>query len=191
MKRIFLIILSAFLFSTACFAQVEGDEYFDDYVYQRNDTGDQFLKITLGALFPLNFDGQLYTGGQAELSYYRFINKNFALGGDFTATYNISIGNKSLVTLPFTFGIMYQPTIGNFEFPLFLNVGLAYETWQNMNYFPGFVLKANVGASYRITEVYSLGISSTFTWLPQWVKNSKKNANGLFTSASISFRYHF
>lgn len=191
MKRIFLIILSIFLFSTACFAEVEGDEYDDGYVYQRNGDGDQFLRVALGAHIPLNFQKQLYVGGHAELSYYQFISQDIALGGDFNATYNISIGEKSLVTIPVSFGVMYQPSVGNFEFPITFNIGFAYETWQNMNYFPGLSLRLKSDVFYRITEVYSLGISGSFTWLPQWSKDSSKNVNALFASASIAFRYHF
>ena len=57
MKRILLILLTLSIFTTSIFAQEEqGDIYDDGYVYEQNGRGDQFLKINLGTLIPLNFD---------------------------------------------------------------------------------------------------------------------------------------
>ena len=85
MKRFISILSVILLFSAAVFA----DEYFDDdeeyddgYVYEQNGTGDQFLKIDLGANFPLNFGSQLYVGGLVSIGYYKFLDQYFALGGD-------------------------------------------------------------------------------------------------------------
>ena len=186
MKR-FLTILTALLIlsGTAITAQEQGDEYDDGYIYKNNGAGDNFLKLNLGALFPLNFDGHLLPGGIAEVGYYRFFSEWFAVGGEFSATYNLSIGNKTLVMLPITGGVMFQPAIGNFEFPIYLNAGIGYETWQNINYFPSFVLKGSGGVYYRINDMISLGGASTFIWVPQ------KEKSGSFLTATIGIRYHF
>ncbi|MCR4736126.1 MAG: hypothetical protein K5829_14105 [Treponema sp.] len=186
MKR-FLSIFTALLIlsGTVLTAQEQGDEYDDGYVYKTNGTGDNFLKFSLGALFPLNFDGHLYTGGIADVGYYRFLNGWFAVGGEFSATYNLSIGNKTLVMLPITAGVMLQPAIGNFEFPVYLNVGMAYETWQNMNFFPSLVLKGSAGFFYRLNDILSLGTYSTYIFIPQ------NDMTGNFLTASVGLRYHF
>lgn len=186
MKR-FLSIFTVLLIlsGTAITAQEQGDEYDDGYEYKNNGAGDNFFKFGLGAIFPLNFDNHLWPGGIAELGYYRFLSEWFAVGCDFSGTYNLSIGNKTLVMLPITLGCMFQPSFGNFEFPIYLNAGLGYETWQNMNYFPSFVLKASGGVFYRINDMISLGGLSSFLWIPQ---NDK---SGSFLTASIGLRYHF
>lgn len=192
MKKIFSIIAILFIFPCMfLMADEEADIYDDGFVYEQNGAGDQFLRIDLLANFPLNFKGQIKTGLGLSLGYYRFISNNLALGGDAILGYNITIGKKSLVTVPVTFGVLYQPYVGKFEFPLCANIGFATTTCQGMSYFPSFAAKAGAGAYYRFSEIWSFGISTDIYWIPQWLKESSKNDNGLFASAGISARYHF
>lgn len=194
MKRFISLLLIFLTLSTFLFAQEEDQEAAveeDVYVYAQNGAGDQFLKINLGAVFALNFKGQLKPGGKANIGFFRFISENLALGGELAATYSISIGEKVLVMIPITFGIMYQPYIGKFEFPLYAEIGVANQTWQNIEIFPTLVTKFSAGAYYRITDSVSFGLSTDFMWIPQWFKDSSKNFNGLFETAEIGLRYHF
>ena len=191
MKRILSIILTLFILSGTVFAQSESDEYDDGFVYEQNGAGDQFIKIKLGAIFPLNFDGQLNPGGQIELGYYRFLNNWLAVGGEMTATYNISVGRKVLVMLPITFGTMFQPTIDKFEFPIFTTIGFGYETWQSLDYFPSLVAKVSGGVFYRLNEICSFGGNAELMWVPQWYSDPKYNSNGVFATINIGARYHF
>ncbi len=193
MKRFISLLLIFLTLSTFIFAQEEGDEYIEDdvYVYAANGEGDQLLKINLGAAFPLNFKGQLRTGGIASIGYFRFLSENLAVGGELGATYSVSIGEKVLVMIPVTFGIMYQPYIGKFEFPLTAELGLANQTWQNLEIFPSLAGKLSAGVFYRLTDSVSLGVSTDFFWIPEWFKDSSKNFNGLFETAVLGLRYHF
>lgn len=200
MKKLLSILLTLIIFTGIAFADDnEGDEYIDDYIYEANGAGDQFLKMNLGVHIPLNFggsvkkgDGTLYPGGVVNAGYYKFINSWLALGGEVTASYNVSVGNKILLTLPLSFGMLAQPTIGNFEFPFFLTLGMAYETWQNIDNFPSLSIGASGGVFYRFTEPFSMGISCNYIFIQQWVKGDKtKNANGQFMGISLGARYHF
>ena len=197
MKRLFFLLLILSTFSIHLFAQDanEPDEYPQDddvYIYDSNGAGDRFVKINLGAIFPLNFKKQLKIGGDATLGFYKFFTKDFAFGGELSITYNQSIGEKILISIPLTLGIMYQPTIGNFEFPLFAEVGLASQTWQNIEFFPALTTKVSAGAYYRFTDAISVGLMTDFMWIPQWVfKDPSKNYHGLFETATIGLRYHF
>ncbi len=193
MKRFISLLLIFLTLSVCLFAQEEEEEIPEDdvYVYASNGAGDQFLKIKLGAIFPLNFKGQLKTGGMASIGYFKFLSENIALGGELGATYSISIGEKVLVMIPITFGAMYQPYIGKFEFPLYAEIGVANQTWQNIEIFPTMVTKLSAGAYYRITDSVSFGLSTDFYWVPQWFKDSSKNFNGLFQTAELGLRYHF
>ena len=195
MKRFISILSIILLFTTAVFAQDEYDDedvYDDGYTYEQNGSGDQFLKIDLAANFPLNFDDKLYIGIGASVGYYYFLTRNIGVGFDAIIGWNNSIGQKPLITVPVTVGVMFQPYIGKFEFPIMLNVGFSTTSCQNLTYFPGFSAKATAGAYYRINETWSLGISSTLYWMPQWFfDDSSKNDNGLFTMLGVSLRYHF
>lgn len=191
MKRFISILAVLCILSSGVFAQEEGDVYDDGYVYTQNGFGDQCLKIDLGALFPLNFGNHLYVGGTADLGYYYFLNSWMAIGGEVTATYNVSLGEKILVMLPVTLGFMFQPSVWKFEFPITVTAGVGYETWQNMNYFPSLAVKGSAGMYYRLTDSWSFGLNSQFMWIPQWFKDPKKNVDGLFMTASLGARYHF
>ena len=193
MKRFISLLLIFLTISVFVFAEEDDDGFDTDdvYVYSTNGAGDQFLKINLGAVFPLNFKGQLKVGGMASIGYFKFFSETLAIGGELSATYNVSIGEKILVMIPITFGGMFQPYIGKFEFPIFAQVGMASLTWQNMEYFPVLVTKLSAGTYYRITDAVSVGVSTDFMWIPQWFKNSEKNFNGLFQTAEIGLRYHF
>jgi len=195
MKRFISLLSVIILISTALFAADEyddGDIYDDGYDYEQNGTGDQFLKIDLAANFPLNFGDKLYIGIGASAGYYYFINRYFAVGGDAIIGWNNTIGEKPLVTVPVTFGVMAQPYIGKFEFPFMLNIGFASISCQNLTYFPSLALKGTAGIFYRFSETWSFGISSTTYWIPMWVAGKpEKNDNGLFTNLGLSLRYHF
>ncbi len=191
MKRFISLFMIICLSTAAIFADEPGDEYDDGFVYEQNGAGDQYLRIDILAQFPLNFDGQLYPGMAASIGYYRFITGNLALGGDVHLSYNLSIGKKSLISVPITVGILYQPYIGKFEFPMSVGIGISATTIQNMTYFPSFAAKANVGAYYRFMESWSAGIFGTAFWIPQWFKDSEKNDNGFFAAVGLGARYHF
>ena len=200
MKRFISILFMVSLCTAFIFAednqQNDSQEQQDDtpaeeFVYEPNGAGDQSLKIGLMATFPLNFGKQLYVGGSAELGYYKFLTNTLALGGDILISYNVSLGEKSLITVPITFGAMFQPYVGNFEFPLTLGIGIASLSCQGMSYFPALTVKGSAGAFYRMSESWSFGITTTGFWIPQWVKDSSKNDNGLFLTAGVTARYHF
>lgn len=193
MKRFISILFSLILCTTFVFSQETDDEdiYDDGYVYEQNGAGDQFLKIDLGANFPLNFGSKLHIGAAASVGYYYFLSNNIAVGGDAILGYNVSIGNKPLVTVPITFGVVYQPYIGKFEFPFMLNVGFATISCQQLMYFPALALKATAGAYYRWSESWSVGLSAHAYWIPLWYTNRDYNDNGLFASVDLGVRYHF
>ena len=193
MKRFISILFMISLCATAVFAQdsEQSEKTEDGYVYEQNGAGDKSLKISLLATFPLNFNGQLYVGGAAKIGYYQFLSKTLAVGGEAIVSYNVSVGEKPLITVPITFGGMFQPYYRQFEFPITFGIGFSSMSCQGMSYFPAFTMKAGAGAFYRITESWSAGITGSAMWIPQWYSDPSLNDNGFFATASISARYHF
>ena len=165
----------------------------EDDVYKMNGKGDQFIKIGLMPNFPLNFGDSLYIGGAAQRGYYRFLTGWFGVGGELMAGYNPTLGSNVLTFVPITVGVMLQPAVWKFEFPVFFSAGVAFETCSNKKYFPGFAGKIEAGAFYRITEGWSAGITGQWLYLGEWYTDTK-NADsdyGMFMQASVSARYHF
>ena len=91
------------------------------------------------------------------------------------------------------FSFTYQPSWRNLEFPLSLNVGAAWESYNNHNYFPGLVLKPEAGVHYRINENWSLGLDASWMLLPQFCEwyDKGKNYAGQFATLAFAARYYF
>ena len=160
--------------------------------YKMNGAGDQYISISLMGMFPLNFNGKLYTGGAAQLGYHRFLNSWFAVGGDIMFGYNPTLGSNILTYVPMTIAFTFQPTVWKLEFPITIGIGTAFESYLNNKYFPAFIFKPEIGAFYRLSESWSLGVESTFVYMPQWYfSHPEYNDYGLFMSAQICARYHF
>ncbi len=194
MKKIAALLCVLMLSAGLVFADEAADEYDDGYVYDVNGSGDQFLKISLFSLSPLNFKtGTLNTGAGAEIGYYRFLTKSVAVGGDVSASFNITVGKNALTMIPFTMGILWQPTFGKFEFPVSCGIGVAYQTVQNASYFPGPVLNTEAGAFFRFNEMWSFGGEGKLMVMPEWWKKDNEivSTTKVFAGGIICARYHF
>lgn len=208
MKRVLFSITFLIFAYAGIFAQSDSEEPDEDttYVYETNGEGDQYIKAGIAVNFPLNFgnpfkldsdrnleDGYLYTGGAAEIGYYRYLNSWLAFGGDLMVAYNATLGSNSLTMVPLFFGCTVQPSFRKFEFPINVGLGIGFETCQNKKYFPSFAFKTEAGAFYRITESFSFGLTGIFLYIPQWadVNDKKEFDSGTFAMASIAVRYHF
>ncbi len=169
----------------------EGD-FYEMAEYKSNGAGDQYIKIALMGMFPLNFGDQLKTGGAAEIGYHRFITEYIALGFDVQFGYNPTIGSNMFTYVPMVFTGTFQPYAGHFEFPITLGIGCALESYLNRNYFPGLIIKGEAGFFYRVAESWSFGVESEYTYMPQWYSDHPEwNDYGLFISAGLIARYHF
>lgn len=174
-------------------------ETFNPFVSQFNQRGDQYVKISLMGVFPLNFggdfpiyrDGQIAFGGSGELGYHKFLLSWLALGFDIAFGYNPTLENNMFTWVPLFLTLTVQPTFWRFEIPITVGVGGAYETYMKYNYFPGFVFKPQLGVFFRISPGWSFGLETQFMVMPQTCKNSDRNFTGLFQTLGVSARYHF
>ncbi|MBQ4377892.1 MAG: hypothetical protein II821_01650 [Treponema sp.] len=177
----------------------EGDDVAIKSPSNLNEPGDQFIRISLMATFPLNFggsfplyrDGQLSIGGAGSLGYHRFITSWWACGIDVYFGYHPTIGENIFTYIPFVLNTTIQPTFKHFEFPITLGVGAAMENYLSRTYFPGLILKGQAGVFYRATPSWSFGAEGDYMYMPQWFNNSDVNDYGLFASFALVARYHF
>ena len=195
MKRLFLLPAFLLLAVASLYSQDiydpddEGDEY--EFSYTLNEPGDQLIKVSLNLANPIKPEN-LKLGGSGSLGYHRYLNPWFSLGVDICFGYNTTIGSNVFTYIPFIFDATYAPTIGKFEFPVTLGIGFAVENYLSMTYFPGLIIKPQIGAFYRIKPSWSLGIQCDYMFMPQWYsKHPEYNYNGHFFDGGISVRYHF
>ena len=170
-------------------ASQEPSDFQEDFVYKMNQKGDQFINISLRLNVPLKpAPTQLYVGGAGTIGYTRFINSVFALGGDISFAYSTTVGKNVFTYVPILFKVMYQPTIHQFEFPLTLGLGFAFENYNTDTYF-GFVAKPEVGAFYRFSPSWSFGLSTGITLMPEVAKQDFYM--GVIFDTALTVRYHF
>lgn len=171
-----------------------------DVIYNSNiQEGDQYIRISLGALAPLSFgnpftDGKMHLGGMGTLGYHRFLTPTIAVGGDVSFASCSTIGSNVFNVVPIVGTVTFQPHLGNFEFPLTLGLGFAWETYSGKTYWPGLVVKPQVGVHYRITSSWSLGGEFSYMWMPQFNKlydSTKENKHGHFFDLDLAARYYF
>lgn len=206
MKRIFTFLLAALLFATPVFAQSESD---DDstgdvtFVNLGTNAGDQMFRISLCATLPVNFPnfGALFTdnrklsaGGLGSLGYQYFITDKIALGFNAGFGFNVTIGSHSFNYIPVVGTVTYQFAYDKFEIPLSLGLGFAWETYIGYTYFPGLVVKPEVGLHYRFFDSWTIGGDIAYTFMPQFSKlydENAKNWAGQFLNISVSARHYF
>ena len=204
MKRLFATACLLIAITVSAAAQPHEDDtiYFEPQ-HIENKAGDQNIRLALGLVFPLNFpdipslfetDGtQLSLGGMGSLGYHRFIAKDFALGFDVSFGFNPTIGSHIFNYVPILFSAMYQPTWNKLEFPLTLNIGFAWESYNNDNYFPGLIIQPEIGVHYRFNQDWSAGLEASYIFMPQFCElySTGENYFGQFATISAVARYYF
>lgn len=164
-----------------------------------NHEGDQFIKLGLNVsipIAPLNpfDDGHLKIGGTGILGYHVFITPMFSAGADVMFGFNTTIGDNVFNNIPIMVVGTYHPMWQKFEFPISMGIGFAWETYNNYTYWPGLVIRPEVGVHYRIGDSWSLGVDTAYTFMPQFCKfwgTGDKNIWMQFLHTGVTARYFF
>ncbi len=188
-------------------SEYEEDGNYDEdniyFEYESTMEGDQNIRLSLGAIAPLNFpdistqftgEPQLNIGGIGFIGYHYFMTSKFSLGFDVGFGFNTTIGSHIFNYVPFLLSGTYQLVAGKFEFPFTLNIGFGWESYNGNNYFPGLVVKPEIGVQYRLTESWSFGLDASYMFMPEfaaWYDSNAKNYYGHFAILSLSAKYIF
>lgn len=196
MKKILSLFIMCFLVLGGIFAEEqsevqpeENDEF--EYVYKTNQGGDSFIRMSLGMDIPIKPKmPQMKIGGSGTLGFYKFITGWFAVGGDFSFAYSETLGSNVYYFVPLMARTIFQFTVDNFEFPLFIGIGGSFQNYVDRMYF-GLTINPEIGCFYRFRPDWSVGIIGGAYILPQWFDNEEYNYTGVIATVSISARYHF
>jgi len=204
-KAAALFLILFFGISILLFAQDDSDpetepdweDIFSSDLYTR---GDQTLAIGLGVGFPIALirNGEVVVknnivppiGGTGFINYNYYINSHFFTGVEVGLLFLPTLGKNTVFITSFGIKAGTQLITGRFEFPFSLSLGGTIQTYRDSAYF-GYYMKGGVGAYFRITPEWSFGLTSNFSWFPQWTSDPDKNIDGLFVDISIVGRYHF
>lgn len=189
MKKVVLFCILIFG-ALLCYAQEEGEITFDSVEYNMNIRGDQVFRVALegaGAWRPRN----LGFGGNVALGYHYFLDSFFSVGGDVNFLYHRTYGSNVFYCVPVMARGSFQANIGRFEFPISLSAGVALQSYLNQFYF-GPVVKPEVGAFYRYSADWSIGVTVGTTFLPQiYLRDRTQSRTATVIDAGLSIKYHF
>ena len=202
--------LTALSFNTST---LESEEHYEVQIFNQklNMPGDQYINFSIGTSFPLSYsfspynmyscfdfdgddEGKIKIGGIGSLGYHYFLTSEIAVGGEVAFGYHVTIGSNNFSYIPVIATITYQPSIGNFEFPLTLGVGFAWETYSNHTYWPGLVVRPEAGVQYRVDSSWSIGLDVSYYFLPEFMSlhdSSAQNVYAQFLATGIYARYFF
>ncbi|MDR2393388.1 MAG: hypothetical protein LBD93_04445 [Treponema sp.] len=159
--------------------------------------GDQTINISLGMLFPMLFvgnkgilDNKVDFGGTLSLGYTYFVSSDVFVGGELDLMFAGTLGKNMLYMIPFGIRAGYQAILGRFEFPLSLTVGAALQRYLEESYF-GLFVKGTVSGFFRFNSNWSFGVNTAWWWVPEWTRESAKDAQGHFLETTLAARYHF
>jgi hypothetical protein len=161
----------------------------NNYVFRLNQTGDSFLGIQLSVQIPLNVKN-LYVGGAGGIMFSRYVTDYFALGGELDFSYETTVGSNVFYFIPVMVKGTFDIPVGKFEFSAALAVGFVFQSYINRNYY-GLIVKPELGAFYRFSPTWSIGVTAAANIIPQWYTISANNRTGVILSTGACVRFHF
>ena len=198
---VILILLLGFPILLA--AQEEGEDPSDspwDYYYDDLYTrGDQTFIISLGTVFPLFFinQGEVIdhkfsppVGGSGSLAYNYYFTRGFFAGAEVGGMFMHTLAGNTLFIIPLGARAGYQFNVWRMEFPISLTLGMIWYRFLNLGNY-SLYLKGTGAAFFRVSTSWSLGVSSSWYWLPQWTEDKSQNVYGNTLDITLSARYHF
>lgn len=208
-KKIITIICLLLICIIPLFAQ-ENDQVTpeDDYVgVVSYSKGEQIFSLNAGAIFPLFTLAPLHADGEelvtslddstnigiaGNLKWGTFVADNLLLGvelgGMFAAT-----ENRTLTMIPISFVTTYYFIAYPFEFPIYLNAGVALNTLDN--YFkitPSF--KPGAGAYWNFNGEWAFGLNFDYWFIPEIYFSTEYASQSRIANLlqiSLSGVYHF
>jgi len=166
--------------------------------YEPIRKGDQFMHVSLGpglSLFNIGPNGiitdtRMNLGGTGALGYSRFITTKVALGGSIAFAFNPTRGDNLFFYLPMTFTATYELVFNRIHVPLSMNAGVAFQTYNAMNYF-GPILKPEIAVYYQYSPEWSFGVLAAWNCIPELYTDNSYNRVGNLVDIDAGFRYHF
>jgi len=195
-----LFFILMFCFQTLLQAQddpsIETD--WDNYSYDIYARGDQTFLISFGVIFPtifinqgiINNDGWKTLGGTGTLIFNYYLNPKLFIGGEVSGIFIPTIGDGTVFIVPFGARVGTQFIFDRFEFPISATVGGALQSFLNHRYF-GLNVKVSGSALFRATNQWAFGLTTGWSFLPQWTGNKYENVLGNFLDINLTARYHF
>lgn len=160
--------------------------------------GDQNLSLNLTMRWPLAsfnpstflFSGtHTWPGAEFSLDYGYYIANNVSIGGSIGGSFNLTIAEPVLFTIPALFKVTYAFSDGVWQVPLSLGFGGVWEKLDTLSYFQ-MAIKPEAGLFYRTNASWSFGGTLGLLLIPELYTNASENRVGNILDVKLSAMYH-
>lgn len=152
--------------------------------------GDNLLELNVALSLPAKANSGLKLGGSGTIAYDRLITDNISLGGEISFNYATTIGRNVFYFIPILFRTSWHYCLGNLELDATMGLGCCFENYLDRTYF-GLAIEPQAGIFYKFFADWSAGVSGGLYILPQWYKDSSKNATGLVADIRVGVKHIF
>jgi hypothetical protein len=203
-KKLIILLLMTLIFTGIIYSQSdENDEYIGTVAYTQ---GEQLFSLNAGAVFPLftlNLSpaaaepavvalDAVKVGVAGALKWGTFVADNLLVGAELSGMFSLT-ANRTLSMVPLSATAAYYFLAYPFEFPVYLNAGLSFNSLGD--YFvvtpsvkPGF------GAYWNMDGEWAFGLNFDYWFMPDIYFNEEfadQSRIGNFLQISLSAVYHF
>ena len=165
--------------------------------------GEQVFSFTGGLFFPLfsqdidgpisSFQDHLSMGATGALEWGAYSNKNTQLGGQLSGMFAFTPNGRTLSMVPIVFKYTRVLNFYPVTVPLSLGAGFSFNRLEDLFQFTP-ILKPGVSAFWNFNPEWSLGLNTTYWWVPEIHFSdelSDQSRFGNFLEVSLSVLYHF
>jgi len=195
-KSILVTIILIFLFTGIGFASSNYYEIGDQtFTFQAGIDESLFLYFPVTNEFLTGENTKTDLGGYGSISYSSFFTPSLSLGGELGYSFNYSIEQNLLTTVPLLARLnYYMVQTGKFDLVAGLGLGISFTRYDE-NLFVTPQMELSITPSYFITENWGIGIETTFSSSIEFYgANSEKHDDTVITgfmpiSLKMSYRH--
>ena len=195
-KSILVTIILIFLFAGVGFASSNYYEIGDQtFTFQAGVDKSLFLYFPVTEDFLTGEDTKTNLGGYGSISYSSFFTPYLSLGGELGYTFNYSLEQKLLTTVPMLARLnYYMVQTGKFDLVAGLGMGISFTRYDE-NLFLTPLIQISLTPSYFISDNWGFGVETAFsTSIEFYGSNSTKPNDTVITgfmpiSLKMSYRH--
>ena len=191
-KSILVSIILIFLFAGIGFASSTYYEIGDQtFTFQAGIDKGLFLYFPVTGDFETGENTKTDLGGYGSISYSSFFSPSFSLGGELGYTFNYTIEEKLLTTVPMLAKLnYYMVQTGKFDLTAGVGAGISFTRYDE-NLFVTPLLQLSLTPSYFISENWGIGIEAAFAGSYEFYGSDKHEDSAITGFMPISLKMSY
>lgn len=194
MHKFILLLFIAFFMIAPLAAQ--DSPYLSTSGFADHEKGDGIFSLNLGTITPIFFvrDSAFYPpnswpGFGFGLAYMGFLDENWMMGGQLSASFINTIAERRLFIAPISFRTAYSINLNPFFISPALGAGMIISSLGEYKHIDILFLAGSY-FSWRINNDLSYGLNLFINIAPQIYKDREQSTTGFFIEGLFSVQYH-